>query len=157
MQGKCKYQVPPRAQLPLCSICLYYDSDEAHSYIYPETLRNRFLEGWGVSPSDWWLPDDEGCPTIIRFIKDFIQERTMAPRDEVSENLREMRGIFGTLTISNSPPDDTSSNATEETLGMGSLPTNTDDVVYTGSSPDYEYNYDPKLSGAETYGSGHFP
>lgn len=127
------------------------------SYIYPETLRSRFLTSWGITTSDWWLPDDEGCPPIIRSIKDFILERTTGPRDEVSENLREMRGIFGTLTISNSPPDDTSSNATEETVGMGSISTNPEDMIYyTGSSPDYEYNYDRKASGAEPYGSGHF-
>ena len=108
----------------------------------------------GVGASDWWLPNDEGCPPIIRSIKDFIKERTTAPKDQVSEDLREMRGIFSTLVISNSPPDDSSSNATEDTTAMSA---NTDEMlVYTGSSPDYEYNYDPKYSSADAYGSGHF-
>ncbi|KAF1980057.1 hypothetical protein BU23DRAFT_1417 [Bimuria novae-zelandiae CBS 107.79] len=130
---------------------------ESAGYIYPEVLRNRFLGSWGVGPSDWWLPGDEGCPPIIRSIKDFIQERTTAPKDEVSENLREMRGIFGTLTISNSSPDSASSNVTEDTAGTNALPGNIDDMIYyTGSSPEHEYNYDPKHSGAVAYGSGHF-
>ncbi|KAJ4360495.1 uncharacterized protein N0V89_001060 [Didymosphaeria variabile] len=130
---------------------------ESAGYIYSNVLRSRFLGGWGIPQSDWWLPNDEGCPPIIRSIKDFIQERTTAPKDEVSENLREMRGIFGTLTISDSPPDDTSSNATEDTVGLGSVGTNTDDMLYyTGSSPDYEYGFDPKSFGAEPYGLGKF-
>jgi hypothetical protein len=127
------------------------------SYIYSDVLRNRFLGGWGLPPSDWWLPNDEGCPAIIRSIKDFIQERTTAPKDEVSENLREMRGIFGSLTISDSPPDDTCSNTTGDTTTQGSVSTNTDDMLYyTGSPPEYEYGYDAKVSGKEAHASGQF-
>ncbi|KAJ4291622.1 hypothetical protein N0V90_009517 [Kalmusia sp. IMI 367209] len=127
---------------------------ESAGYIYSDVLRNRFLEGWGIGASDWWLPNDEGCPPIIRSIKDFIKERTTAPKDRVSEDLREMRGIFSTLVITNSPPDDTSSNATEDTIAMSA---NTDEMlVYTGSSPEYEYNYDSRYSSADAYGSGHF-
>ncbi|KAL5412646.1 hypothetical protein PMIN03_004119 [Paraphaeosphaeria minitans] len=130
---------------------------ESAGYIYSDVLRNRFLGGWGLPTSDWWLPNDEGCPPIIRSIKDFIQERTTAPKDEVSENLREMRGIFGTLTISDSPPDDNSSNTTEETVGLGPVSTNTDDMLYyTGSPPDYEYGYDPRFSGKDAQSSGQF-
>lgn len=65
------------------------------------------LESMGEGPSDWWLPDDEACPPIIRSIKDFIKERTTAPKDQVSDDLREMRGIFNSLTISDSPSSDT--------------------------------------------------
>lgn len=117
-------------------------------------MRNRFLESWRLGPSDWWLPDDEACPPIIRQIKDFIQERTTAPKDRVSEDLREMRGIFSSLVISDSPPDDNSSNATEDT---NALSAHTDDMLmYTGSSPDYEYNNDGKDPSADMYASGHF-
>jgi hypothetical protein len=65
------------------------------------------LESMGEGPSDWWLPNDEACPPIIRSIKDFIKERTTAPKDQVSDDLREMRGIFNSLTISDSPSSDT--------------------------------------------------
>jgi hypothetical protein len=64
------------------------------------------LESMGAGPSDWWLPNDEACPPIIRSIKDFIKDRTTAPKDQVTEDLREMRGIFNSLTISDSPPSD---------------------------------------------------
>ncbi|KAH7382509.1 hypothetical protein DE146DRAFT_230062 [Phaeosphaeria sp. MPI-PUGE-AT-0046c] len=80
---------------------------EASGYIYSDVLRNRMLESMGEGPSDWWLPEDEGCPRIIRTIKDFIKERTTAPKDQVSDDLREMRGIFNSLTISDSPNSDT--------------------------------------------------
>lgn len=80
---------------------------EASGYIYSDVLRNRMLESMGEGPSDWWLPNDEACPPIIRSIKDFIKERTTAPKDQVSDDLREMRGIFNSLTISDSPSSDT--------------------------------------------------
>ncbi|KAF9694300.1 hypothetical protein EKO04_007838 [Ascochyta lentis] len=79
---------------------------ESLGYIYPDAMRNRMLEAWGLEPSDWWLPGDEGCPPIIRSIKNFIRERSTAPRDQVSEDLKEMRGIFSSLNISDSPGSD---------------------------------------------------
>jgi hypothetical protein len=79
---------------------------ESVGYIYPDAMRNRMLEAWGLEPSDWWLPNDEGCPPIIRSIKDFIRERSTAPKDQVSEDLKEMRGIFSSLNISDSPGSD---------------------------------------------------
>lgn len=79
---------------------------ESRGYIYPDAMRNRMLEAWGLEASDWWLPNDEGCPPIIRSIKDFIRERSTAPKDQVSEDLKEMRGIFSSLNISDSPGSD---------------------------------------------------
>lgn len=79
---------------------------ESLGYIYPESMRNRMLEAWGLEASDWWLPNDEGCPPIIRSIKDFIRERSTAPKDQVSEDLKEMRGIFSSMNISDSPGSD---------------------------------------------------
>ena len=99
-------------------------------YIYSDVLRNRMLEGWGIGPSDWWLPNDEGCPPIIRSIKDFIRERTTAPKDQVSEDLREMKGIFSTLTISDSPPEYTAGHTPIEGMS-GGVPCS-DETGYTG-------------------------
>jgi len=95
---------------------------EALGYIYPEVMRNRMLEAWGLGPSDWWLPNDEGCPSIIRSIKDFIHERSTAPRDQISEDLKEMRGIFSSLNISDSPGSDnmtvTSNDSATGSMGL---------------------------------------
>jgi hypothetical protein len=97
------------------------------------------LESMGVGPSDWWLPNDEGCPPIIRSIKDFIKERTMAPKDQVSDDLREMRGIFNSLNISDSPPSDnmTVTSADGATGGMAG-----------GSPSDWASSYGDRKSDA---------
>jgi hypothetical protein len=119
------------------------------SYIYANTMRNRVLEQWGLEHSDWWLPNDESCPPIIRSIKDFIHERTTAPKDQTSEDLREMRGIFSTLTISDSPPSENLSHTPiEAVMASGGVQSNLDDtLMYTGGSPDYEWNYDNRSAG----------
>jgi hypothetical protein len=105
------------------------------------------LESMGAPPSDWWLPNDEACPPIIRSIKDFIKERTTAPKDQVSDDLREMRGIFNSLTISDSPPSDTMT-VTSADGALSALP---------GGSPDWAsgYSSDRKQSNATAYGSQH--
>jgi hypothetical protein len=88
------------------------------------------LESWGIGPSDWWLPNDEGCPPIIRSIKNFIRERTTAPKDQVSEDLREMKGIFSTLIISDSPPEYTGNQTPIESTSGGA--SGFDEAAYTG-------------------------
>ncbi|KAJ4371028.1 hypothetical protein N0V86_008723 [Didymella sp. IMI 355093] len=97
---------------------------ESLGYIYPVSMRNRMLEAWGLEASDWWLPNDEGCPPIIRSIKDFIRERSTAPKDQVSEDLKEMRGIFSSLNISDSPGSDnmtiTSNDSATGAMGVPS-------------------------------------
>jgi hypothetical protein len=107
------------------------------------------LEGMGVPPSDWWLPNDEGCPPIIRSIKDFIKDRTQAPKDQVSDDLREMRGIFSSLTISDSPPPDNMTVTSAD--GLGTISAQGD--MY--GSPDW-YSSDRKSSNAnaDAYASG---
>lgn len=116
------------------------------------------LEQWGLEHSDWWLPHDEGCPPIIRSIKDFITDRTTAPRDQTSEDLREMKGIFSTLTISDSPPDgNPGSTPPEGMLGDGGIPSNLDaTLVYAGGSPEFEWNYDGRFAGGDKFEAGHF-
>jgi hypothetical protein len=116
-------------------------------YIYSDVLRNRMLESMGEGPSDWWLPNDEGCPPIVRSIKDFIKERTRVPKDQVSDDLREMRGIFSSLTISDSPPSDTMTVTSADSVSGRST---------FGGSPNWAsgYSSDRKSSNAEAYGSG---
>ncbi|KAF2637468.1 hypothetical protein P280DRAFT_105984 [Massarina eburnea CBS 473.64] len=122
-----------------------YARIESAGYIYPSVLRNQMLEGWGMPPSDWWLPNDEDCPPIIRSIKNFIRERTTTPKDQVSEDLREMRGIFSTLTISDSPSSNSSSTPIESTTGA---PSTIDETgIYTSTCPDQKYQYDRGFTG----------
>ncbi len=93
------------------------------SYIFSDTLRNRILESMGEGPADWWLPNDEACPPIIRSIKNFIKDRTIAPKDQISDDLREMRGVLSSLTLSDSPSDNstvTSADGSGITGGPGS-------------------------------------
>ena len=93
------------------------------------TTRSRILESWGLEASDWWLPNDEGCPRIVRSIKDFIRERETAPKDQVSEDLKEM-----------------SQTPIEGVLGA---PSSLDETgFYTGGSPDQDWSYEGKIPGA---------
>jgi hypothetical protein len=71
-----------------------------YSYIYPKSIRARTQAVWGEDESVWWLPDDENVPPVIRQIRDFTAERTHMQQDDKAANLREMRGIFNTLSLS---------------------------------------------------------
>lgn len=59
-------------------------------------------QAWNVDVSDWWLPNGEGQPSIIRHIREFIADRAIAPRDAKEEDVLEMRGVFNTLNLSSS-------------------------------------------------------
>jgi hypothetical protein len=120
-------------------------ANNPNRYIYSDVLRNRMLETMGAPPSDWWLPNDEGCPQIIRSIKDFIKDRTQAPKDQVSDDLREMRGIFNSLTISDSPPSDNMTVTSADGLGTTSVQGS---EMY--GSPDW-HSSNRKSSNADVY------
>lgn len=116
------------------------------------------LESWGLEPSDWWLPNDEGCPRIIRSIKNFILERSSQPKDQTSDDLREMKGIFSNLTLADTPspdrPGETSGSPlrSETTMGLDET------LVYSGGSPEYGWSYDQEnYTGFDQYGTGQFP
>ena len=82
------------------------------SYIYPPTFRKKMAELWDVPEiHHWWLPNDEGYPAIIRSIRDFIEDRTLKPRDQPSEDLREIKGILSKMTIDDSPRDSPESSS----------------------------------------------
>lgn len=93
------------------------------------------LESYGANPSDWWLPNDEGCPPIIRSIKDFIRERATAPKDQVSDDLKEMRGIFGSMIISDSP--DSVTVTSSDYAGAASSHSNFDTYAGIDRSPEF--------------------
>jgi len=109
------------------------------------------LESMGASPADWWLPNDEACPPIIRSIKDFIKDRTQAPKDQVSDDLREMRGIFSSMTISDSPPSDNMTVTSADSWGnSGRIGSD----MYGSPGWSYGQGKDRNLSNADAYGSG---
>lgn len=61
--------------------------------------------------SDWWLPNGEGCPPVIRQIRSFI---TSTPNDTTGEDLRAFKGIFASLSLSDtSSPPGSSHNSPE--------------------------------------------
>lgn len=51
----------------------------------------------------WWLRNDEGYPPIIRSIRKFVEERTSAATDIPGEDLRDMKAIFSSLNLDDSP------------------------------------------------------
>ncbi|KAI9732649.1 MAG: hypothetical protein M1834_003986 [Cirrosporium novae-zelandiae] len=136
------------ASLGLASV--YLPKDERHAmwcrrklagieqlgYIYPVTLRYKLSEFWSIpSVRTWWLPDGENLTPILCALRAFIQERTLPPTTDFSmggelddlarekENIREMKGLFAGLTLS----EDGSSS------GFGDSP---DSVGTLGSSRD---------------------
>ena len=55
----------------------------------------------------WWLPENEGYPSIIRNIRQFVEDRSSAPKDMPTEDLRDMKAIFEKLNLA----DGVSSNS----------------------------------------------
>jgi hypothetical protein len=49
--------------------------------------------------SEWWLPDEKPPPVVTQ-IREFIFERQNIRQDTQSASVREMRGIFNTLNLS---------------------------------------------------------
>lgn len=66
--------------------------------------------------NQWWLPNDEGRTNINRIIRSFIEERTVQPRDNTGEDLRDMKAIFSKLNI-----EDTGSHGSSPSQGSGSV------------------------------------
>lgn len=77
-------------------------------------------EVWGEDVTNWWLPNNEGYPTAIKTVRDFIAYRASKPADDWyvltkflpyrqdergspfvyrSTGVREMSGIFRKLDV----------------------------------------------------------
>lgn len=48
---------------------------------------------------EWWFPDYEGCPPVIKIIHDFVEERSAKPKDEMTEDLKNMAQVFKGMTL----------------------------------------------------------
>ncbi|MCJ1387347.1 hypothetical protein MMC18_000190 [Xylographa bjoerkii] len=114
------------AQASLAMNCLFLPRDEKHimwcrrklakiesmGYIYPSSFRTKIAELWNLPEIEhWWLPNEEGYPPIIKSIRAFIEERTRAPRDQGSEDVRNMKGMLAKLGIDESPKDSPESSS----------------------------------------------
>lgn len=71
----------------------------SNRYIYPTELQARMQEAWHTDISEWWLPDPSTCPPMIRKLREFAQECSSMPKDQTSEDLRVMKGIFSSLKL----------------------------------------------------------
>ena len=67
----------------------------------------------------WWLPDEEGYPSIIRSIRTFIEERTLEPRNQSSEDVRNMKGVFSKMSIFDDSLSESSKNSPETCSSVG--------------------------------------
>ncbi|EFR05282.1 hypothetical protein MGYG_08293 [Nannizzia gypsea CBS 118893] len=107
-------------------ICLYIPPDdrhrmwcrkrlaemEQHGYIYPPAFRARVADIWKVPEvADWWLPNSEGYPKLVREIREWTSERTTNPRDNFREAVRDIRSIFGRMTCSDDSSQGSSPSA----------------------------------------------
>lgn len=64
-------------------------------YIYPYTFRTKMSDLFrDRSCMQWWLPNNERYPPIIRSIRKFVEERTAPAVDVPTEDLKDMKTIF---------------------------------------------------------------
>ena len=97
----------------------------------------------------WWLPKDEGYPSIIRSIRSFIEDRTVEPTNQPTQDLRSLKAIFSKLSVDDSPKESPESSGSaagevsaqyEQTpLGQNPMPvmeTYTDDLGFDQPAAD---------------------
>lgn len=90
------------------------------SYVYAPKVRESLGELWGdASVQQWWVPDDEGCPQLVKEIRALTEERTTNPRDQIREDVRDMKSLFSKMRL-----DDVGSQESSPLSG-----------TFTGSSP----------------------
>jgi hypothetical protein len=94
----------------------------SHSLIYPYAFRHKMAEFWAMPDIDrWWLPGDESYLPIIKSIRSFIEERTMAPRTQPGEDVRTIKALFSKLSMDDASPT-TTSPALSGSFGQASPP-----------------------------------
>lgn len=52
--------------------------------------------------NEWWLPNNEGYPDIVREVRALTDERTNNPQDDFRESLRDMKTLFGKVNLDDS-------------------------------------------------------
>ncbi|KAH8691255.1 putative C6 finger domain protein [Talaromyces proteolyticus] len=93
---------------------------EINGYIYPPKVRESLAELWGdQTVHQWWVPDEGGCPELVKEIRTLTEERTTNPRDKIREDVRDMKSLFSKMRL-----DDVGSQGSSPLSG-----------TLTGSSP----------------------
>lgn len=60
---------------------------------------------WGVPEvNDWWLPDENACPPVVRTVQAFMEDRLPQVEGQSrSEDQRNIKGIFSELSFHEIP------------------------------------------------------
>ncbi|KAK2765135.1 hypothetical protein FQN54_008834 [Arachnomyces sp. PD_36] len=76
---------------------------EQNGYIFPTAIRSKFADLWqDPEMLNWWLPNEEGYPQVIKEIRSWVEERTTHPRDNFRGDLRDMKTLFWKMSIDDS-------------------------------------------------------
>ena len=76
---------------------------------------------WGVDVNHWWLPNDEGYPSVVRSIRDFIEYRARVPGDIMDTQVRDMSGLFRGLDVEESSKSGTEVDPFSPRLDPGAM------------------------------------
>lgn len=69
-------------------------------YIIAPRFRTALAAIWQTPEIEhWWLPNEEGYTGIIREIRALTAERLSQPRDELRENVRDMKYMFRGMNL----------------------------------------------------------
>lgn len=107
-----------------------------YRYVFPTAFRTRMGQFWGADVSDWWLPNEEGRPQIIRQIREWTDMRVTSPRGAKEEDLLEMKGVFSTLSLSGSSSPESFHSLSQRP--PNSLRRTASDPAPTGRQPELE-------------------
>jgi len=111
--------------------------------VFPASIRAKLEALWNVDLSTWWLPGNEGAPPVMLAIREFTAERIKNYNDDKSDNIRELRGIFNTLNLSDasSPESMQSPSSSSNVRGTSDKrsPGN-DSHLQAQGSPDSPWN-----------------
>ena len=74
------------------------------------TFRTKMSQLWDLPDIlHWWLPDNEGYPSIVRNIRSFITERqehpltSQTPRSQEADDIHNIKTIFSKMNLLETP------------------------------------------------------
>lgn len=119
------------------SSLLVFISLTIFSYIYPYTFRSKMADLFrDRSIMNWWLPQNEEYPAIVRSIRKFVEERTAPAKDMPSEDLRDMKNIFSSLNLDDGEADQNLGTGRELGGGQSWQETEQPQLDYRGAYGD---------------------